>query len=73
VHFPEEVVDAARKQIPLAWLAGAEPLVDALLFKLMSRCKRIAGPIRESQRRRINPPSPCYVQRCSATLRVGRV
>ena len=55
VHFPEEVVDEARKQIPPAWLGEDEALVDALLVKLMSRRKRIPDLIRESQRGRINP------------------
>jgi hypothetical protein len=55
VHFPEEVVDEARKQIPPAWLAEDESVVDALLVKLMSRRKRIPDLIRESQRGRINP------------------
>ena len=55
VHFPEEVVDEARKQIPPAWLGEDEALVDALLMKLMTRRKRIPDLIRESQRGRINP------------------
>jgi hypothetical protein len=55
VHFPEEVVDQARKQIPPDWLAEDEALVDALLVKLMSRRKRIPDLIRESQRGRVNP------------------
>jgi hypothetical protein len=55
VHFPEEVVDEARKQIPPAWLAEDESLIDALLVKLMSRRKRIPDLIRESQRGRVNP------------------
>lgn len=55
VHFPEEVVDEARKQIPPAWLEEDESVVDALLVKLMSRRKRIPDLIRESQRGRINP------------------
>jgi hypothetical protein len=55
VNFPEEVIDDARKQIPPAWLAEDESLVDALLVKLMSRRKRVPDLIRESQRGRINP------------------
>jgi hypothetical protein len=55
VHFPEEIVDEARKQIPPAWLAEDEALVDALLVKLMLRRKRIPDLIRESQRGRVNP------------------
>jgi hypothetical protein len=55
VNFPEEVVDQARKQIPPAWLAEDEPLVDSLLMKLMARRKRIPDLIRESRRGRVNP------------------
>lgn len=55
VHFPEEVVDQAQKQIPPAWLAGDEPLLEALLEKLMSRRKRIPDLIRDSRHGRVNP------------------
>jgi hypothetical protein len=55
VHFPEEIVDEARKQIPPAWLDQDEASVEALLTKLMSRRKRVPDLIRESQRGRINP------------------
>jgi hypothetical protein len=55
VHFPEEIVDEARKQIPPAWLAEDESLIEALLVKLMSRRKRVPDLIRESQHGRINP------------------
>ena len=55
VHFPEEVIDEARKQIPPGWLAEDESLIDALLMQLMSRRKRVPDLVRESQRGRINP------------------
>jgi hypothetical protein len=54
-HFPEEVVDQALKQVPPEWLEGDEPVLEALLLKLMSRRKRVADLIRESQLGRINP------------------
>jgi len=55
VHFPEEVVDEALKQIPPAWLAGDEPLLEALLEKLMARRKRVPDLIRDSKHGRVNP------------------
>jgi len=55
VHFPDEIVDEARKQIPPAWLEEDEALIETLLIKLMSRRKRVPDLIRESQRGRVNP------------------
>jgi hypothetical protein len=55
VHFPEEVVDAAQKQIPPDWLAEDAAALDAMLAKLMSRRKRVPDLIRESRRGRVNP------------------
>ena len=55
VHFPEEVVDQAQKQIPPAWLNGDESSLEALLEKLMSRRRRVPDLIRESQHGRVNP------------------
>ena len=55
VHFPEEIVDEARKQIPPAWLAEDESMIEGLLLKLMSRRKRVPDLVRESQSGRINP------------------
>ena len=55
VNFPEEVVDQALKQVPPEWLDGDESALEALLTKLMSRRKRVAELIRDSQRGRINP------------------
>jgi hypothetical protein len=55
VHFPEEVVDEAQKQIPPEWLAEDSAALDALLEKLMSRRKRVPDLIRDSRRGRVNP------------------
>jgi len=55
VHFPEEVVDRALKQVPPQWLDGEELSLETLLMKLMSRRKRVPELIRESQRGRLNP------------------
>ena len=41
VHFPEEIVDQAFKQIPPEWLDGDEAALERLLTKLMSRRKRV--------------------------------
>jgi hypothetical protein len=55
VHFPEEVVDEAQKQIPPEWLAGDESALEALLMKLLSRRGRVPDLIRDSRHGRINP------------------
>jgi hypothetical protein len=55
VHFPEEVVDEAQKQIPPEWLAGDESALEALLMKLMARRRRVPDLIRDSRHGRINP------------------
>ncbi|MBZ5610410.1 MAG: hypothetical protein LAP38_19275 [Acidobacteriia bacterium] len=55
VHFPEELVDQAHKQIPPEWLEGDEGTLEALLEKLMSRRKRVPDLIQDSRRGRINP------------------
>ena len=55
VHFPEEVVDEAQKQIPPHWLAEDAAALEAMLAKLMSRRKRVPDLIRESRRGRVNP------------------
>jgi len=55
IHFPEEVVDEAQKQIPPEWLAEDSAELDAMLTKLMARRKRVPDLIRESRRGRVNP------------------
>ena len=55
VHFPEEIVDQALKQIPSEWLEGDGDALESMLTKLMSRRKRVPDLIRASQSGRINP------------------
>ncbi len=55
VHFPEEVVDDALKQLPPEWLDGDEEALEQLLTKLMARCKRVPSLIEDSTRGRVNP------------------
>ena len=55
VHFPEELVDQAHKQIPPQWLDGDEAALESLLQKLMVRRKRVPDLLQDSRRGRINP------------------
>ena len=55
VHFPEEVVDQAQKQLPPEWLSGDEPELDGLLVKLMARRRHIPDLIRDSRHGRVDP------------------
>lgn len=55
INFPDEVVDDALKQIPPQWLDGDEAELEALLHRLMQRCRRTPDLIRECSGTRINP------------------
>jgi hypothetical protein len=55
VHFPDEVVDMAQKQIPPEWLAEDAGALQAMLEKLMSRRSRVPDLIRDSRGGRVNP------------------
>lgn len=55
IHFPEEVVDNAQKQLPPEWLAEDGPALEALLMKLMQRRKRVPDLVADSRRGRTNP------------------
>jgi len=55
VYFPEEVVDAAQKQIPPEWLAEDAAALQTMLEKLMSRRRRVPDLIRDSCHGRVNP------------------
>jgi hypothetical protein len=54
VHFPEEVVEAAQKQIPPEWLAEDSAALRVILEKLMSRRHRVPDLIRDSRHGRVN-------------------
>jgi hypothetical protein len=55
VHFPEEVVDQACRQIPPEWVEGEEDQFEQLLETLMERRKRVPELISESRKARLNP------------------
>ena len=55
VHFPEEVIDQAVKQIPPVWLEGEEEALDRLLNRLLARRRRVPDLIDASRSGRINP------------------
>jgi hypothetical protein len=55
IHFPEEIVDQALKQIPPAWLEGDEAALEILLTKLISRRKRVPDLIHACRSGRVNP------------------
>jgi len=55
VYFPEEIVDAAQKQIPPEWMDEDAPALEALLERLMSRRRRVPDLIRDSRSGRVNP------------------
>jgi HipA-like kinase len=55
VHFPEEAVDQAVKQIPPAWLDGEESALMELLDRLMARRQRVPGLLEATREARVNP------------------
>lgn len=55
VHFPEEVIDQAAKQIPPSWLEGDEGSFTELLDRLLTRRKRVPDLIESSRSAKINP------------------
>lgn len=54
VHFPEEVIDDAFKQIPSAWVNGDTDALEALLEKLLERRRRVPDLIESSRAARVN-------------------
>lgn len=56
VHFPEEVVDQALRQIPGSWFEGDEQSeLEAALTTLMRRRKRVPDMIRDCAKTKIRP------------------
>jgi hypothetical protein len=41
LHFPEEVLDGALRQIPPDWIAGDEAALEHMLERLLGRRKQI--------------------------------
>jgi hypothetical protein len=55
LHFPEEVIDRARKGLPAAWIAGEEEALDRLLERLFERRRRVPELIRACRSARTDP------------------
>ena len=55
VHFPEEVVDQAYKQIPPEWIEGDEEALEKLLDQLLRRRRRVPDLITGCREARQNP------------------
>lgn len=55
VHFPEEVIDEALKQVPRQWLDGDGDALERLLERLMRRRSRVPDLIRDCSQGRMNP------------------
>jgi hypothetical protein len=49
-----------RSEIPPEWIVGDEAALDALLERLMLRCKRVPDLIADSVNGRVSP-FPCWV------------
>jgi len=55
VHFPEEIIDQAFRQIPPEWLEGEEDEFEQLLEKLLRRRPRVPELIADMREARVNP------------------
>lgn len=55
MHFPEEIVDQAVKQIPASWMEGQEKDLPRLLDRLLARRKRVPDLIEAAREGRGNP------------------
>jgi hypothetical protein len=56
IHFPEEIVDEAFRQVPAEWLvSGEESELEKLLERLMRRRRRVPELIRDCIHGRVNP------------------
>jgi hypothetical protein len=55
IHFPEEVIDDAYKQVPLAWLESDGDALESLLEKVLARRRRVPELIEAARNARCNP------------------
>jgi hypothetical protein len=55
MHFPEEVVDQASKQVPPEWMAGEDDEFERMLEQLMRRRKRVGDLIGDARRAKVSP------------------
>jgi len=55
MHFPEEVVDQALKQVPPEWMPGEQDEFERMLEQLMQRRKRLPDLILDMRRAKVSP------------------
>ena len=55
VHFPEEIFDAAYKQVPPEWIEGEEEEFENLLERLLDRRLMVPELVSETRRAKSNP------------------
>jgi hypothetical protein len=55
MHFPEEVVDQALKQVPPEWIPGEQDELERMLEQLMRRRKRVPDLIGDVRRAKVSP------------------
>src|SRR5580704_18839655 len=55
IHFPEEVVDRALRQIPPEWIAEDEGPLYKMLERLLGRCKRVPELLQGCRSEQGNP------------------
>ena len=55
MHFPEEVVDQAYRQVPPQWIPGEREQLERMLENLMRRRKRVPDLISDARRAKQSP------------------
>ncbi len=55
IHFPEQVIDQAARQIPPEWVQGEEDELEKLLERLLLRRKRVPDLISDSRQAKSSP------------------
>ena len=62
LHFPEDVVDQALKEIPPAWVEEDRDNLERLLERLMKRRKRVPDLIQDC-RKACTDPFPAWLSK----------
>jgi len=49
IHFPEQVIDEAFRQIPPQWIEGEDGELERLLERLLRRCRRVPDLVNDAR------------------------
>jgi hypothetical protein len=55
VHFPEQIIDQAYKQMPPEWIEGEEEAFEQILERLLRRRKQLPDLIADCRKAKLNP------------------